>query len=292
MTKLQPARCAAEAPAPIEWTAFEAGLVPPDILGVVRATCLLESRSDQYGRYLIRVLPDRWADDVVAWVAEETHHGRALRRWLGLADPEFDVDDALRRFSALPYHEGEAAPRRGGTSGELISRCVVEALASAFYAALGESTDEPLLRQICSRLQADERRHLEMFHEMLTNEPPLALRRRVVAVVRRVRELDDDQIVFAAHCANRSGTYDRRSVRREHFACVWSMYRATTTSLTVDLLLVAVGLDPPPVVRRWLAWGALGYMRCRRVILTLARDGSRFRRGQTLLVNESAGAAA
>ena len=209
----------------VEWGAFRRDRVEPSVVRIVRTTCLLESRSDAYGEYLRRVLPCRFAAEVTRWAEEEQHHGRALRRWLNLADPAFGFDDAFARFSELPYHEGVHVPNRGGVGEELLARCVVEAFASGYYRALGDRTDEPLLKQICDRLKADERRHLELFASMLATETPIPRLQQVRLVVNRVLELTDDQIVFAAHCANHTGTYDRRAVRADHFRQMLAMHR-------------------------------------------------------------------
>jgi len=208
----------------VEWDAFRLDRVDPSVVRIVRTTCLLESRSDAYGDYLRRALPDRFAAAVTRWAEEEQHHGRALRRWLDLADPAFDFDDAFQRFSKLPYH-GEPFPNRGDLREVLLARCVVEAFASGYYAALGSRTNEPLLKQICDRLKLDERRHLELFASMLATETPMPRLRQARLVVSRVVELTDDQIVFAAHCANNTGTYNRRAVGADHFRRILAMHR-------------------------------------------------------------------
>lgn len=230
----------------VDWEAFRNERVDSSSVRVVRTTCLLESRSSAYGDYLQRALPDRFASDVTRWADEEHRHGRALRRWLKLADPTFDFDDAFERFSQLPYHDGDLLPSRGGAAEELLARCVVEAFASGYYDALGDYTHEPLLKQICSRLKADERRHLDLFALMLSGEQPLLPRRTQLRVVaRRVLELTDDQIVFAAHCANGTGHYNRRAVRRVHFSQMLAMHRPRHLGYISNLIAGVVNARPP-----------------------------------------------
>jgi rubrerythrin len=168
-----------------------------------------------YGEYLTRVLPEQFQVEVSAWAAEEAQHGQALRRWLALADPEFDVEASFARYIELPYHQGETVAGRGGVSHELLSRCVVEAFASGYYFALSDQTHEPLLRNICRRLMADESRHFAQFRSMLATAPKLGLWTGMRVTIRRILELADDQIVFAAHCANHRGAYDRVLVAGE-----------------------------------------------------------------------------
>jgi hypothetical protein len=216
-----PQPCSPSAPTsapPIDWSAFRSSLVDIDTLAIVRATCLLESRSSKYGAYLVGVLPPGFAEDIRRWADEEAHHGGALRRWLSLADPDFDIDAASHGFDQIPYHEGERGPIRGGVAQELLSRCVVEALASTYYRALRDGTREPLLQQICTRLMADERRHLELFAGL------------------RIRELDDDQIVQAANWANHGGGGSRSFVRDVHLVRVVGMHRGSDLRYAHDLL--------------------------------------------------------
>lgn len=220
----------------VDWGAFRPERVDADVVAIVRATCLLESRSAMYGAYLQRVLPERFGDDIAAWAEEEQHHGRALRRWLDLADPTFDFDDAYRRFSELPYHDGEVDPRRGGVSEELLARCVVEAFASGYYYALADFTAEPLLRQLCARLMADERRHFGMFATMLSTTARLSHCKRARVIMTRAIELTDDQVMFAAHCANPIGPYNRGAVRRLHLRRLFAMHRSRHLSYIAKLL--------------------------------------------------------
>lgn len=220
----------------VNWETFRPERVDADVVSIVRATCLLESRSAMYSDYLKRVLPARFASEIAAWAEEEQHHGRALRRWLRLADPGFDFDDAYRRFSELPYHDGEVDPRRGGVSEELLARCVVEAFASGYYYALRDFTVEPLLTRLCSRLMADERRHFGMFATMLATTPRLTRLQRARVIMARAIELSDDQVMFAAHCANHVGPYDRRAVRGDHLRRMVSMHQSRHLSYIAKLL--------------------------------------------------------
>ncbi len=251
---------------PIDWASFRPERVDEDLLYMVRTTCLLESRSAMYGEYLLRVLPARFGSEVATWAEEELHHGRALRRWLALSDPTFDFDAAFNRYCELPYHEGESTPRRGGVAHELLSRCVVEALASGYYFALGDRSTEPLLKQICARLMADERRHLEMFGAMLSSTPRLGRRQQLGVVVGRVRELNDDQILFAAHCANHLGRFHGRSVQQTHLHHVYSMHRKHHLAYICDLVSVVLGWPVPPSARQSLAAAGVAALRVRTAL--------------------------
>src|SRR4051794_30358365 len=97
----------------VDWPCFDPAQLEAATVVVVRCTFLLEARSSSYGAYLRSVLPERMHGEIDRWEADEQHHGRALRRWLGLADPTFSCEAALNRFGLLPYHEDATADRGG-----------------------------------------------------------------------------------------------------------------------------------------------------------------------------------
>ncbi|MBX2797768.1 MAG: ferritin-like domain-containing protein [Myxococcales bacterium] len=218
-----------------------------DLVVIVRTTCLLESRSERYGAYLERVLPGRFGPFVRRWAQEEGGHGRRLRAWLAVHDPDFDFHEAFRRFSTLPYHHDRAADR--APADELLSRCVVEALAAGFYRALGRATDDSDLRALCRQLMADESRHFTGFLRALNSFEPLPWSRRLAVAAQRVRELDDDQIIFASHCAVGGTTYDRDRARADYLRRVYRMYAPDDLAFVGTLIARAMGRPVPPVAR-------------------------------------------
>ena len=60
-----------------------------------------------------------------------------------------------------------SASRRGSRAGELVARCVVEIGTSAYYTALREAAQEPVLQEICRHIAADELRHYRLFYKHL-----------------------------------------------------------------------------------------------------------------------------
>ena len=54
---------------------------------------------------------------------------------------------------------------RGSRTGELIARCMVETGTSSYYTALAEATGEPVLKQVCKLIAADEYRHFKLFYD-------------------------------------------------------------------------------------------------------------------------------
>lgn len=238
-----------------------------DVLAIVRTTCLLESRSARYGDYLTRVLPGRYHERVEAWSLEESRHGVILRDWLAHADPTFDFDEAFERYSALPYHDDPALDR--APADELLSRCVVEALASGFYRALRDATDDASLKRVCTQLMGDEARHLKGFMRMLGEQQPLPRHQQLRVVAQRVLQLDDDQIIYASHCADGQGPYVPRVARRRYLSRVYRMYDASHLQFVSTLIGAAVGLRPTPGLRDPLGRVLLGVLRAKAALLQL-----------------------
>lgn len=151
----------------IRWDKFDASKVDPDIVSLAKAACMVEHNGYDYARYLCEVFKDDAYFESIAqqWAEEEVQHGRALRRWVELADPAFDFDKSFAAFTEgykLPLNVETSV--RGSRSGELIARCIVEIGTSTYYTAIRDATTEPVLRDICARISTDEIKHYMMFH--------------------------------------------------------------------------------------------------------------------------------
>ena len=154
----------------IPWARFDRSKVDPELLKIVKAAGLVEYNGGDYASYLCNVFHDdpSFQDAANAWAVEEVQHGKALGRWAQLADPSFDFEAAFTRFTdgyKLPLDA--QASVRGSRTGELVARCIVEVGTSSYYSALGEATDEPVLRAICRHIAADEFRHYKLFYTHL-----------------------------------------------------------------------------------------------------------------------------
>ena len=238
-------------PADIPWNRFDASKVEPRILSLVRAACLVERNSADYVTYLHRVFADDPAFKEAAdqWGIEERQHGDVLGRWAELADPNYDFKDAVARFTAgyrIPIDANASV--RGSRSGELIARCVVEAGTSSFYAALGDATEEPVLKAICARIAHDEIRHYRMFAVHMRRYLPvdrLGWPRRTWIAVSRFLEAGDDELSFAYHCGNLADRpYDRVAARNAYAGHAFGCYRWEHLNRAVQLILKAGGLYP------------------------------------------------
>ena len=170
----------------VAWDRFDPALVDPAIVPLVKAAAMVERNGTDYAAYLGGVFfddPDfREAAD--AWAIEEVQHGDALGRWAMLADPGWDYAAAFARYRA-GYKVDVAATSsiRGSRTGELIARCMVETGTSSYYTALADATAEPVLREICRQIAADEFRHFKLFYDHMRRY----LTREQISLLRRLR---------------------------------------------------------------------------------------------------------
>lgn len=235
----------------IPWHRFDATKVVPDLVVVAKTASLVERNAADYATYLRGVFADdeEFTAAATTWAEEETQHGLALGRWAKLADPSFDFEDALRRFIAgyrLPLTATESV--RGSRSGELIARCVVESGTSSFYSAVRDQTEEPVIKAICQRIAADEFRHYKLFYKFLQRyleSERLTRLRRLRVASGRFLEVDDDELSFAYHCANRpeSEPYDRVRANIAYTGLVARTYRRGHVERAAAMMLKACGVS-------------------------------------------------
>ncbi len=260
----------------IPWDRFEPDKVDPDIVKVVKAASLVEHNGQAYARYLRRVFGDdpEFRRAAGEWAEEEVQHGQVLARWARLADPGFDFDAAFRRFSrtiTLPTEIETSV--RGSRTGELIARCAVEIGTSSYYSALGSATEEPVLKEICRRIAADELRHYKLFLTHMKryhDVEGLRLWRRIWVLVDRMTEVSDDELAFAYYAANHEGEqpYDRRRWRRAYARRALAYYQPHHVQRGVAMALKAVGLTPNGRLSAWLVRLACRLLDFRRNQLT------------------------
>ena len=247
----------------IPWERIDASLVEPELLAVVKAASLVERNAGDYGDYLCNVFAGdpEFQQAARKWANEEIQHGQALGRWAQLVDPSFDFDAAFRRFTAgyrLPLDATSSV--RGSRAGELIARCVVETGTSSYYTALGEAAREPVLKEICRYIAADELRHYKLFYSHMKRyqaREGLGYLARLKVALTRLVESEDDELAFAYHAANFSGDYDRRRCVRAYARRAYAFYRRHHVERAVAMALKAVGAAPNGYLSRVLS--AAGY---------------------------------
>ena len=244
----------------IPWQKFDRARVDPEIARIVKAAALVEYNGGAYAHHLCRVFagdPD-FSANAQRWGKEEVQHGAALARWARLADPDFDFAAAIARFRAgFQVNFDSERSRRGSLAGEMLARCVVETGTSSYYTALGEAAAEPVLREICGHIAADELRHYRLFYKTMSAYQAcdrLTLWTRLRIALGRVAETDDDELAYAYYAANEAGTeYDRRRCGRAYARRAFALYRPHHVERGVAMLLKAVGLTPNGRLCRWLS---------------------------------------
>ena len=236
----------------VAWDRFDSARVDPAIVPLVKAAAMVERNGTDYAVYLNNVFSDdpdfRQAAD--NWAVEEVQHGDALGRWAMLADPSFDYEAAFARYRAgysLPLDA--KASVRGSRTGELIARCMVETGTSSYYTALGEATEEPVLKEVCRLIAADEYRHFKLFYDHMRRylaRERLGMVRRLRIALGRINESEDDELAFAFHCGNDpEGTpYAHERCIGAYMARAISFYRFRHVERGMGMVFKAVGLKP------------------------------------------------
>ena len=236
----------------VAWDKFDPAAVDATLVPLVKAAAMVERNGRDYARYLENVFRDdpdfRQAADY--WAEEEVQHGDALGRWAMLADPDWDYAAAFARYRAGFRIAVDAdASIRGSRTGELIARCMVETGTSSYYTALSEATAEPVLKQVCKLIAADEYRHFKLFYDhmrrYLTRER-IGILRRLRIALGRISESEDDELAYAYHCGNEPETQAFRHKRctAAYMGTAMGFYRYRHIERGTGMILKAVGLPP------------------------------------------------
>jgi hypothetical protein len=169
---------------------------------VLTGASFVESGSELYTRNLLTYYRDipqisDWLSNV--WEPEELQHGAALRAYVQTVWPEFDWDEAYRRF--LDEYSKTASPEAFETTPhlELAARCMIETGTATLYRMMHEYAQEPVLREVLAHIRDDEVNHYKHFLQYFRSGQGREGRLRVAwAIGRRVREsrADDAWIAF------------------------------------------------------------------------------------------------
>ncbi|MBO0710864.1 MAG: ferritin-like domain-containing protein, partial [Acetobacteraceae bacterium] len=236
----------------IGWDQFDPAKIEPEIVPLVKAAAMVERNGTDYAAYLNGVFADdpdfqRAAND---WAVEEVQHGDALGRWASQADPSWDYEAAFVRYRAGFLINTEAlASIRGSRTGELIARCMVEIGTSSYYTALGEATHEPVLKEICRHIAADEFRHFKLFYDHMRRylaRERIGLLGRLWIALGRIGESEDDELAFAFHCSNEAPgvPYGHERCIAAYMARAMALYRPRHVERAMGMIFKAVGLKP------------------------------------------------
>lgn len=236
----------------ISWDRFDPSKVDPEIVPLVKAAAMVERNGGDYALYLNGVFADdpdfRQAADY--WAEEEIQHGDALGKWAMLADPGWDYAAAFDRYRAgFKINTKANASIRGSRTGELIARCMVETGTSSYYTALGEATEEPVLKQVCKLIAADEYRHFKLFYDHMKRylaRENLSFLQRLRVAAGRIGETEDDELAFAYHCGNEDPAlgYDHARCTAAYMARAMGFYRYRHIERGMGMIFKAIGLEP------------------------------------------------
>lgn len=235
----------------IDWARFESAAVSSDLLKVIKTAAMVERNGADYGRYLCNVFADDPAFCEVArrWAAEEEQHGMALGRWAQAADPAWNFDAAFAAFTAMYRIPVDATDSvRGSRAGELCARCVVETGTSSFYSAIRDAAREPVLKQICKNIAADEFRHYKLFYDHMqryASADGLSKWDRLKVALTRFKEADDDEIASAYHAGNAvAAPYDRARASSAYGERAFGFYHERHVRRAGNMFAQAAGLEP------------------------------------------------
>jgi hypothetical protein len=251
----------------IPWDRFDPAKVDLELVPIVKAASLVEHNGRAYAHHLCLVFADDadFQQTARRWGEEEVQHGTALARWAALADPAFDFDAAFARFrEGYRIDFDSDRSRRGSRSAEMVARCIVEIGTSSYYAALRDAAFEPVLREICRHIAADELRHYRLFYKNLDRylaRDRIGRLGRLRVAIGRMAESDDDELAYAYHAANETGLpYDRRRCNRAYARRAYALVRQDHVERGVAMLLKAAGLTPNGrlgLLAARLAWRAM-----------------------------------
>ena len=256
----------------VAWDSFDPSRLDPEIIPLVKAAAMVERNGDDYALYLQSVFHDDpdFHQAAAHWAEEEVQHGDALGNWAMLADPSWDFEQAFARYREGYKIDIKAdASIRGSRTGELIARCMVETGTSSYYTALGEATEEPVLKEVCRLIAADEYRHFKLFYDHMKRylaREKLSFLQRLRVAAGRIGESEDDELAFAFHCGNEDVgiPYDHDRCIAGYMGRAMAYYRFRHIERGMGMVFKSVGLQPRGRMSAIAARGAWKLLAWRR----------------------------
>jgi hypothetical protein len=145
----------------VAWGAIRRDLVSPDELETLRRAALTEGFSPTYAADLLDLYcadPEMGAFLSIQFY-EEYKHFHALRRYLRLNGVDISDEDVVARRRTRTKYTSRLVP--------LVKFGVSEIFTAIFYRNVARTTAEPVLRQLCQFISADEYRHLSFYMSSL-----------------------------------------------------------------------------------------------------------------------------
>ncbi len=177
--------------------------VNEDLLLLLCAASFIESGTDLYTSNLSTFFNgDRevsaWLNN--EWEPEEMQHGRALKTYIAHVWPEFDWDTAFHNFFEEYRLTCSFEDFEKTRALEMVARCVVETGTATLYRAIGECSDEPVLKEITDHIRTDEVRHYKHFLSYFKKYNRIEGNGRLAvlgALMRRVMEIKNEDSEIA-----------------------------------------------------------------------------------------------
>jgi hypothetical protein len=174
-----------------------------DLLLLLCAASFIESGTDLYTTNLSTFFNDdpevsAWLNN--EWEPEEMQHGRALKTYVAYVWPEFDWDTAFRNFMDEYSLTCSVEDFEKTRALEMVARCVVETGTATLYRAIGEYSDEQVLKQITDNIRTDEVRHYKHFFKFFKKYNRIEGNGRLAvlgALMRRVMEIKNEDSEIA-----------------------------------------------------------------------------------------------
>jgi len=225
-----------------------------ELLLMVASASFIEIATDLYVRNLLEHFGREgevgiWLSQ--HWEHEELQHGRALKRYVQLAWPDFNWDKVQRSFFEEYARTCKAEVLEPTRALEMASRCVVEVGTAGYYTALSRFSPEPVLRILARHIAEDEVRHYKHFYRYFCQyrEAESPGRARVMlALWRRMKMIQDEDgfvafkhIYAARHAGKRPTRGLYRKVRRRCRDIVGSHF---PHAMSVKMLLKPLALAP------------------------------------------------
>jgi hypothetical protein len=150
----------------------------------------------------------------------------------------------------------------------MMARCIVETGTSSYYSALKDTTAEPVLKQICAKIAADEFRHYKLFYEHLRRclkRDRLSKWARLRVGWSRIAESEDDELAYAYFAANEpaDAVYDRKRYTQAYAKRAYPLYRANHVQRAMAMVLKAIGLEPQGRLNALMTRAGLWFLRRR-----------------------------
>ena len=150
----------------------------------------------------------------------------------------------------------------------MMARCIVETGTSSYYSALKDASTEPVLKQVCAKVAADEFRHYKMFYDHLRHcleRDRLSRWGRLRIGWSRLAESEDDELAYAYYAANEplDAPYDRTRAQRAYARRAYPLYRPFHVQRAMAMVLKAVGLGTTGWLNGLLTRAGLWFLRNR-----------------------------